>query len=164
MYKLKAFTLMELLIGMIISSIVISFCYMSYSMIYKQYMNYKAVKVELVEALELNSVLNSDISKAEKIVFDNNKLILIKEENKSFEYNFLEKYILRKTGEVVDTFNLIPLNIVSKQIASVSSSSALIEFFSFDANVLGDKEHFQFFKSYDAKTIMDNEIKEFQVN
>lgn len=155
---------MELLIGMIISSIVISFCYMSYTLIHKQYMNYKAVKVELVEALDLNSVLNSDIAKSEKIIYENNKLVLFKNENENLEYDFLETCILRKSGEVVDSFQFMPQNIASRPIVGVSNSLKLIDFFSFEVNVLGDKEYFQFSKLYDSKMIMDDEIKHFQEN
>lgn len=164
MQKLKAFTLMELLIGMIISSIVISFCYMSYTLIYKQYQNYKIIKKELVEALQFNSVLGHDIVNADRVLFSENKLTLINNHEKGLEYNFSEAFILRKAGEVTDTFKLAPMNIVSDYIKHESMPGTLLVSFSFDAVVAGDSEHFQFSKRYDAQMIVNDNIQSLREN
>jgi len=162
MKKVKAFTLMELLIGMIISTIVISFCYMSYTLIYKQFMNYKTIKMELVQALELNSVLNNDIGNSELVVFDNNELTLLNKQNEILKYNFNETEILRKSVDIIDTFKLKPINIVPHYLANENNLSNVLLSFSFDAIVLGEQEHFQFSKLYDAEMVVNDAIQNLQ--
>jgi prepilin-type N-terminal cleavage/methylation domain-containing protein len=164
MQKLKAFTLMELLIGMIISAIVISFCYLSYTIIYKQYLSYKSVKKELVEAMELNAVCSRDIANADKVLFEENKLILLQEQHENVEYHFLETIVLRKNQEVIDTFKLAPVNIVPNYLIHSSGASSLLISLSFDAMVFGEQDHFQFQKLYDAETIVNDEVAHFKNN
>ncbi len=165
MQKFKAFTLIELLIGMIISSIVITFCYMSYTMISKQYMNYKLIKEELVDALQFNSILNNDIEKANSIHFNENKLIIVTEFNEILEYNFVERYILRNSDAVVDTFNLMPVNVAPNFVLNDGDAeNKLLVSFSFDAEVLGELEHFEFHKTYDAVTMVNADFRNLHNN
>lgn len=157
MQKIRAFTLLELLIGMIISSIVIGFCYMSYSIIYKQYMSYKILKLEIVETIQFNSILNADFISAETILFDENILILNSTNRSQLQYDFNDNNILRKDGEVTDTFKLFPTNILPQYlIESEQSISSIVNDFSFDSNVLGEPEHFHFTKNYSAETMINN--------
>ncbi|HLC83714.1 MAG TPA: prepilin-type N-terminal cleavage/methylation domain-containing protein [Bacteroidia bacterium] len=162
MQKLKAFTLMELLIGMIVSAIVISFCYMSYGMIYKQFINYKTVKQELVETMQFHSVLNRDFADAQKVLFKENELTLVNAKNVS--YNFETEFVFRQAGEVVDTFFLNPVNISVDYLMTENNLSKPVVQFSFDALVLGEQEHFLFSKRYDAEMIVNNEIQNLQEN
>lgn len=164
MRKLKAFTLMELLIGMIVSAIVISFCYLSYAMIYKQFVSYRTVKQELVEALEFHSVLNRDFVDAQKATFRETELTLISYKNRNVIYNFEAEFVLRKTGEVVDTFFLEPTNISTDFLMTENNFSKPVVQFSFDALVLGEQEHFLFNKRYDAEMIVNYEIHYLQEN
>lgn len=165
MQKLKAFTLMELLIGMIISGVLISICYMSYTLINKQYLNYKTIKAELTEVLQFNSVLDRDIANAERMSFIESKLIINRKKKSDLEYNFEASFILRKEGEVTDTFRLISLNLIPSYLMSRGTMSEnLLMSLSFDALVLGEQEHFQFRKSYDAETVVNADIQNFQHN
>lgn len=162
MQKLKAFTLMELLIGMIVSAIVISFCYLSYGMIYKQFINYKTIKQELVETMQFHSVLSRDFADAQKVLFKENELTLVN--NKNVNYNFETEFVLRKTGEAVDTFFLKPVNIFADHLVTESDLSKPVVQFSFDALVFGEQEHFLFSKRYDAEMMVNNEIQNLQEN
>ena len=157
MQKIRAFTLLELLIGMIISSIVIGFCYMSYSIIYKQYRSYKILKLEMVETIQFNSILNSDFIKAETVVFEGNKLIFNSANRSALYYDFMDNFILRKDGEVTDTFKLSAINVLPGYLAkTVQSTTSIVNNFSFDAKVLGETEHFHFTKNYSAETMINN--------
>lgn len=161
MQKIRAFTLLELLIGMIISSIVIGFCYLSYSIIYKQYMSYKILKLEIVETIQFNSILNSDFIKAETVVFGDNKLILNSTNRSSLQYDLMDNYILRKDGEVTDTFNLSAINVLPEYLPETEPSpTSIVTDFSFDAKVLGEMEHFHFTKNYSAETMINNFVQQ----
>lgn len=160
MKKISAFTLLELLIGMIISSIVIGFCYAGYSIIYKQYISYNVIKRQNTAAMELNSILNTDIINAASITFDTDKLILNSEEKIKLLYEFKENYILRKDNEVTDTFMLASVN-VSPLYFNESGTLlvAIIKEFSFDVDLFGEQEHFRFTKEYSAETMVNLQIE-----
>lgn len=154
---MRAFTLMELLIGMIISSIVISFGYGAYSLIYKQFLSYKKVKKEIVDVMQLNSILHTDLAKAELISFNENKLTIDRKDDLPLLYDFNDSIILRKDIDVIDTFKIAASTVT---IAfSFPEQKAVVNSFSFDAGVLGETEHFSFEKKYSAETLMNYENK-----
>lgn len=156
---LPAFTLVELLIGMIISTIVIGACYVSYSFIYEQYGSYRSIKNKTLEAMQFNSIVSIDFMDAELITYKENTLTLKKNGN-PLQYEFNDLFILRKVNEVTDTFRLSPTDIQAKSIIkNEGNETVVINNFSFDAQILGETEHFTFAKKYDAETLMSYEIQ-----
>ena len=159
MRKLKAFTLTELLVGMIISAIVIAFGYEAYAMIYKQYLSFKGVKKELVNTVQLNSTMNTDFINATVVHFHDNKLMLDYEARKSIQYEFEDSLVLRTDGEVTDTFKLAAFNIVAQPaIYNSEEQATIINGIFYDAKILGETEHFSLTKDYSAETLMDLQI------
>lgn len=157
--KLPAFTLVELLIGMIVSTIVIGACYVSYSFIYEQYESYRSIKNKTVEAMQLNSIVSVDFMDSELITYKENVLTL-KNNNGLLQYEFVDTLIFRRTNEVIDTFRLSPIDIQAKSIIkNQEKETAVINSLSFDAQVLGETEHFSFTKEYSAETLMSYEIQ-----
>lgn len=154
MKQISAFTLLELLIGMILSSIVIGFCYTGYSIIHKQYLNYNVIKRQNTAAIQLNSILNADFINAESVIYNTDKLIL-NSDKIQLQYGFQENYILRENNGVTDTFMFSPFNIIPEFLKeSTSLPLAIINEFSFDAIILGELEHFHFIKEYSAETMI----------
>ncbi len=163
--KMQAFTLLELLIGMIISSIVIGFCYTGYSIIYRQYINYSKIKREIVSAMQLNTVLNTDFINAASVTFDTDKLMLNYENKLPLQYDFKENFILRKDREITDTFMFAPKNVIPIYLTeSIESSDAQVNNFSFDVMLFGESEHFHFTKNYSAETMVNKQIQHLQNN
>ena len=155
MKRISAFTLLELLIGMILSSIVIGFCYTSYSIIHKQYLNYNTIKRQNTAAIQLNSILNTDFINAEYIMYDTDKLIFNSENKVHLHYEFKENYILRVDNGLTDTFMFAPLNIITGYLKeSTKLSLAMADEFSFGAIIHGELEHFHFIKEYSAETMI----------
>ncbi|MES2140745.1 MAG: prepilin-type N-terminal cleavage/methylation domain-containing protein [Bacteroidota bacterium] len=155
MKQISAFTLLELLIGMILSSIVIGFCYTGYSIIHKQYLNYNNIKRENTNAIQLNSILNTDFVNAGYVMYDGDKLILNSENKDQLQYEFKENYILRSTSGLIDSFMFSPVNISPEYLKeSTRLPLAIINEFSFDVVILGELEHFHFIKEYSAETMI----------
>jgi len=157
MKKIRAFTLMELLVGMIISSLVIAFGYGTYSLIYKQYLSYKTVKMEIVNIAQLNSVLNHDFATAEMISFNEHKLNIDRKNSFPLVYNFNDSIILRIDNELTDTFKIVPGNIVTNFVFKEQNTA--ITNFSFEAKVLNEIEYFTFTKNYSAEILMNYEVR-----
>jgi Tfp pilus assembly protein PilW len=160
MQKIKAFTLLDLLVGMIISSLVIGFCFMSYFIIYKQYLNYRTTKQVISDVVLLNTVISSDFIRSNKITTGNeNELILDNETKQVINYHFTPEFIIRQTGETVDTFKINSSNCIPVYVTDMENEKlSLLTGFSFDSNVLGEQEHFNFTKYYGADVIINESI------
>ena len=150
---------MELLIGMIISSILIAFCYSAYSIINKQYLNYKAIRQEIVKSMEFNAVMNNDFANAEIVTFENNTLKMKRRNSLDLEYCFNDKYVVRKETEVKDTFKLFAMNIVANCLAQAGQSLLIVDDFSFNTKISSTTEIFHFTKKYSAETLVNRSIQ-----
>jgi len=148
---------MELLIGMIVRSIVIGFGYGAFALIYKQYASYKIVKIEIVEVAQLNSILSHDFEIAEMISYNESKLIIDRENNLPLVYNFNDSIILRTDNELIDTFKITPVNIVTNFI--FKEQNAVVCNFSFEGKLLEETEQLTFEKRYSAETLMNYEVR-----
>ena len=157
--KLKAFTLMELLIGMIISSIIIGFSYSGYRIIYSQFLDHKKVKKSILETAAINSILNNDFSNAQLIwTNDENQLDVYYNDKRELHYEFQDEYILRRDNEIIDTFNIGAQNIQKKILfGNDYDYKNLTTEFSFESVILGEKETFHFAKTYSAETLINIE-------
>ena len=160
MQKLKAFTLLELLIAMVISSIVVAFGYSVYSLMYKQYLSYKKTKTEIVKTMQFNTVLTNDFYNSEEITFSENTIAIFRKNNEPLIYTFNDNFILRKANEITDTFKIATTNIQEKFVfKNESYPSTLIAKFSFDSQLSWDVQHFLFTKNYSAATLLNKEVK-----
>lgn len=160
MKKLHAFTLLELLIGMIISSIVIGFGYSGYNLIYKRYLNYSETKKGITNIIQLNSVLNNDFINASSAQFESDKLILNYKNGLLKTYNFKDKLILREEAEHVDTFKLEVNNLMASQNIDVEQMGLPITQLSFDAIIHKETMHFRFEKSYSSETLLNLQLNQ----
>jgi hypothetical protein len=159
MRKLKALSLIELILGMVLSSIVVAFCYSGYSLIFERFMQFKKTKAKVNEIMQMNTTLLSDFSRANSIMYNNNQLSASCD-SATFQYEFNEEYVLRKMNEVVDTFFLVPRDIKVKLLNEEPvEESGLLKEFSFDAEVFGKNETFQYLKIYSAEVLIQNQAK-----
>lgn len=156
MKKLKAFTLIELLVGMMVSSIVIGFGYEAYLMIYKQFLSFKSIKIEIIHITQFQTVFSNDMYNSEKVSLNDHKLTMTKED-KILQYEFEDKFILRRNKELCDTFNIAVSSLESEFVNGVSGSQNLVSSILFKAPILNEEEEFVFSKTYSAKTLMEVE-------
>lgn len=157
MKKLRAFTLMELLIGMIIGSIVVGCCYFGYSIIWKQFGDYRNMKHEINAAMQLNEVLLNDFSRSQEITFSDNKLKM-ELDSSAITYEFNDSVIVRITPEAADTFHFATTELQSEFIGP-GFSGGTVKSFSFSTGVLGEREIFNFDKTYSAAFFMNHQDK-----
>jgi len=148
-YAFNAFTLIELLIGMIISAILIFFCYTAFSVIYGQYLNYRLIKSNVIKIMEFNTILDNDFNNADVVLFEDNKLILGNEKENNLVYYFYDSVIVRKNKHVLDTFILIPIKL---NTSFVSMSLSMVKDFSFEEKKT--EQHFHFQKTYTSEQLL----------
>jgi prepilin-type N-terminal cleavage/methylation domain-containing protein len=159
MQKVKAFTLMELLVSMLISGIVISIIYLSYEIIYKQYEGYKKTNKKITQALLVNTLLKTDFLKAHYILNKEKGLLFLDKQQNAIGYQFEEKYILRKANNVQDTFFLKAITI-KQEFMNLKQEEpfGLVDNLFFEASILDELEQFHFQKTYGADVLMEENI------
>ena len=107
------------------------------------------METELVQAIELNAVLNNDFINSESVSYIGDKLILNKPNKSELIYHFNDRFIVRIDEDTTDTFKLAASQVKVSYLPE--TSSALIHEFSFVAHVLNEKEHFYFRKNYNVE-------------
>lgn len=111
---IKAFTVQELLIGLVISSIIIGMVYTIYVQFNKQLITYSKDQSITMEFNQFRQVLSKDIYYCKDFSFNNDdELELIFSEN-VFTYKFLKDKIVRKRNNIEDEFQLPNGKIVYK--------------------------------------------------
>lgn len=95
--KLKAFTLMELLVVMVISSLVIMLTYQLITFFYKEYYSYKDVNNVYYYWNKLEDDIAEDVFKSKKVEMKSNSF-LITTSDQEIEYVFESDQVLRITG------------------------------------------------------------------
>jgi prepilin-type N-terminal cleavage/methylation domain-containing protein len=158
--RIRAFTLIELVVAMLISSIVVIVAFTGYEIIAGQYVDYRKKSDEITKSFLLNSLLAKDFLNSELILLNPNGDILFKFNNApEVDYQFKEAYIIRIfANSLQDTFFIPSQNIVKRfQGDSLTGNQALIDNLSFSAKVLDEKVYYQFGKEYGAGILMEAE-------
>ncbi|CAN5882357.1 hypothetical protein BH11BAC7_BH11BAC7_16620 [soil metagenome] len=102
--QIKAFTLLELLVGMILSAIVLTATFNAYRIITRQYESYSKQSGTIKEVSFFVSQLQSDFENALTVIHVSENKIRLQSKDKLLEYRFGEKYVLRDDLLQIDTF------------------------------------------------------------
>jgi Tfp pilus assembly protein PilE len=102
--KLKAFTILEMAIAMLISALLIGIIYTAYALISKSYLTFIRKNKDMEIAIQLDKLLKKDFSKAVTISEDQHT-ILFKTDSSQLIYEFYPDFITRTQG-ITDTFKL----------------------------------------------------------
>ena len=153
MKKLKAFTLVELLIAMVISGIVITFCYAGYSILHEQFQHFKEVKRSFVHLRQFQSTVSNDFYTYEYARFNEQSIMLEDEKRERTVYKIEGDYVLRSLNEQVDTF-FIEVGELHPTFL-FEESGDLIRSFTFDVYINDEELPFSFSKEYSAATLIN---------
>jgi len=157
MRKLKAFTVLELLVAMVISSLVISASYFTYDIIYKQFLNYKKVDKAVLDAITFRNVLNADFAAAKFVYKSGNGIRIVDFDDREYKYSFSKDQIIRKVGAASDAFLLNTSEIKYKELEIASVRSKLLNTLEMSITLNEVKSRISFQKHYGADLIMQLE-------
>lgn len=121
--KLAAFTLMELIVGMVISLIVAATALMAYMLLFKQFEQYRLDSSKLEKIYEMGSLLREDIYRSQWMEKQGDALVL-NYPSHQFQYIFNEEQIIRATPWRKDTFNIRPTSYIMQFAGEVLYSNA----------------------------------------
>ncbi|AUC13867.1 hypothetical protein BTO06_01285 [Tenacibaculum sp. SZ-18] len=147
--KLKAFTLTELIVVMIISTIVISLSYMAFSMVRKQVNNIQNRLTLKEELLSLEKVLNRDLNTF-GIADYKNQILKLKNPLDSIFYKIDNKQVLRNK----DTFKVV-VNEFTVFLNGQKVKSGKIDALRFSSENINNREVF-IYTIKDAASYLNN--------
>ncbi len=109
--KIKAYTLFEVTIAMLLSAICIAICYSAYGIIAKYYVGFQQKNQTADAVLTLRHVLEKDFLKS-NIVLKNEEGLEMQQDSSKIYYIFNPDAVLRKIDELhTDTFKLKPIEV-----------------------------------------------------
>lgn len=147
-YKLKSYTIIEVLISMLIMSVVVLITYVLFSSLMQQLLFFKETEETLLEYNFFKNTLKREVFESKEVTFKSNNIISLSYENREINYFFNKKIVLRedKYNNCVDTFfveikRITPFFIPNLEKKTLSSIKIEIIFFEEETTVLLTKEY-----------------------
>lgn len=106
MKRISAFTLVELIVTMVFSSIIVSLAFAVFSNTNKVYHKAYDQYGKTNELLLLQSVLNQDCSMARLVIFENDIMTVEDMNCNKINYTITSDRIIRNYGAIADTFHI----------------------------------------------------------
>jgi hypothetical protein len=162
MKKLRAFTLLELLFVMILTTLIIGIGYLTFNISTKQLHSYRKNSKKISEIFLVTMLLNKDFTEAKSVLKVNDSLILTGDVNILLQYLFTEEYIVRNANLVSDTFYYKTQNRSEKFLDKPADVNyGLVDEIYFEIKT--DDEHAEIFhamKAYSAEALMLQEDRD----
>lgn len=102
--SIRAFTIMEMTVAMLISAIVIGITYAIYNIVVGSYTSFNNKNNKMAVVLRVDELLQKDISNADKIIKNQQGFLLARDSEKIY-YEIQPNFIVR-INSVTDTFKI----------------------------------------------------------
>jgi len=152
--KLKAFTLMNFVVGMIITSIIMTSFYEAYQYMNEEVNMYRNQNNSILDALNFQVNLNKDMLKAETVIRLSEEEIEVANLENKYRYQFTENYILKLNDDIIDTFKIAVTNLKFE-----TENFDLIKKISFTSKLDNKDISYIFSKAYSAEQIVNLQIE-----
>ncbi|UUC46503.1 PulJ/GspJ family protein [Flavobacterium cerinum] len=123
--QLRAFSMIEAIVGMAITAIIMSLIFVIFSIVTERMLDFKNQNQPVNDLNRLTYLVNKDIFENEKMKLQETALRFIGYSGEQVSYRMEETYLLRSNGEFVDTFRV---QIKEIQLDSVYSRSKRLAF------------------------------------
>lgn len=154
--KLKAFTMLELLISMALTSILVAFSYMGYNQMQKLFLMYAKQNEFITEYNQLNSILQLQAEKADEIEKIDEQHILFKKDSTTMHLEILPKSMVISYKQRIDTFHF---EVKKTSFELQQANERLITGLSSDVFFENQKFRVSFSKQYDAESILNQVLE-----
>lgn len=143
--KLKAFTILELLVAIFISGMVISAAYSVFIFSNKQIYKFTSIKANIRDYFEISSTLKRDFESAQKVLQVNEQELEMHLSDKTISYRFETNYITRHINMQTDTFHF-STTIIELNTLMYNLNENLVDYIKLDIN----NNAISFYKDYGA--------------
>lgn len=121
-YRLHAFTMQELLVGLVVSSLIIGMMYTIYAQINKQLFVYKAQQDELMTFNQFKQLLSNDVQRAKQIEKQNDGSLVLTFSDERYTYTMKEKFVIRNRNNGIRDTLAIAITKMDLDLASTEDS------------------------------------------
>jgi Tfp pilus assembly protein PilW len=158
MGKIRAYTILEVLVVMVIGMIVVSISYTAFFIVNTQYKNFQSRNEKVRSVSLLNFLLTRDFSEANTITSISNG-VRCNMRDKIVEYDLVVDFVVRTESQVSDTFNIKVSNLYKTfDELEITENGHLIETLTFESSEAGLKNHFIYTKTYGSDRLIQNEL------
>jgi len=159
--KVRAFTILEVTVTMLITAVVIAITFTSFSVILKYYHSVNKKNSDVMELASLDHLLRRDFDRADTI-FTSAQGITINEGGKSIIYIFDPAFVIRKAA-AIDTFKLQTgdlwtgfENIQIKPV-NIEQEDNLIDELSFSISCNQEEIPYHYKKNYSSQNLFNRD-------
>ena len=159
MKRISAFTLTELLVAMIISSMAVMGAQAAYEFSIVGYQSYSKVNNEIADLVLFNAVLKRDIRNSVHALRTEDRLELRMTEHKSIFYRWDKTWIERESDGQRDTFRLTLQHWKLEHLLVEVDRGPLVTGVEYQAMLNGEVLNYQVFKHYSAHQKMQTNFE-----
>jgi competence protein ComGF len=158
MNKIKSFTIVELVVGMLLSSIVLTVVFYTLMILNYKIKNYSQKTNDVNEYLLFRNILSRDWDNATEIKTTANGIVMYKKDQRETvqEYSFDTFRIIRRSNQTIDTFKIANSHTTLQRI---SDGLDLIKIFKCEISLNNQNIQFVIRKDYTALELMNAEKK-----
>jgi hypothetical protein len=150
--KVTSFTVFELIITLLISSIVISLVYYTFSVLNKEFVKSEIKASGINEFILLEKALQTDFYRSQIIKNSlDNTLQMTYADGQAIFYLINNEFVLRRQNDNIDTFQIQVSDFV---IDRVDENLELVDKLFLNLNIRGDQYFSVYKKSYSSKDLM----------
>jgi hypothetical protein len=157
--NVKAFTILELVITMMISAILIGLTFTIYGIVTRSYQSFSKKNDEVMVMLTLDRLLRRDFSKAEVIMRRRSEILIIGH-NDTARYDFGSGFLVRTRG-IIDTFKVDYQQLESGfegHPSEINPDTAVLQDeLSFSVTYHDQVIPYHYFKQYSSETLFQND-------
>lgn len=154
--RLKAFTLVELIVVMIISIITLTTIYTVYLLVKKQYLKQSGKIEALNDYLQFKNTFSTDFGNADSVISKpENSSLLCYFDTSVIMYTFSESVVIRQVTDFVDSFSIVTNNLD----ISVYENSGMVDQVSLSIVSQTDTILVKLIKQYDANSLIGIKLK-----
>lgn len=158
--RLKAFTIMELLVSMTLTGILVAFAFMGYNQVQRLFINYTIQSEFVSDYNQLNKALELLAAKAKTIKAQGDKAIRFEQDSGSVLLDMRQDKILLNLGTRTDTFAMkakeIRLSFVNT--GETTLPPVLLQHMDCEVHFQSQKFRVSFDKAYDARTLLQTTL------
>lgn len=156
--QIAAFTIMELVITISLTSVVVATTYLAFNVINKSFLNHKQQNDITYEANQLLTFIHHDFSRAQMIYYTDENSLTLEFEESDVHYRFDEDFFLRHELQTNDTFSTPTQHLaVYFQHDSLLPPGSIVDEIYFQLKVIDTWCTYRFIKDYDMHTLMQFE-------
>jgi len=154
MKKLKAFTVIELIMSLLISSVVIAIAFYAFLFLNKQFIRYNSRSGEINEYIIFKTAVENDLKNSEYLLDSTGLLVFKGTNNSDIIYQVSGDYIVRQNEFSIDTFKIANTGFIASYDPK---SNNIINGLLFKPVLLGQDLEIKFDKPFSAEQLMKAE-------